>query len=350
MKIGIQMLGMRGPQAVELAKQAEAANFDGLWLPGGGDNYIEAALLLNATSKIVVGTSITPALHASPAFHANIAKHLQDISHGRFVLGFGSQTKGQVRAALGFNPPKIAKMAREIIEVARGIMSGVQFEYDGEFQQRRGPIPRIRPSEYPSPPIYYSGVGPMNLRIAGQYTDGFLAHPIFSRKYMEEIVWPEIDKGLAKAGKTRADHEMIAMPMTLVVYDESERPALMTAAKRNLANYYTTRAYGDYMDFNGWEKERKAIWEVAARVGGNPGQFDFQALEDCVTDEMVHTVCLVGTPDEVRATAKTRYAGVADYLDFYPMQYTGATPSQTADNAFRNIQRIIETYGPLKSA
>jgi alkanesulfonate monooxygenase SsuD/methylene tetrahydromethanopterin reductase-like flavin-dependent oxidoreductase (luciferase family) len=347
LKIGIQVLGLRGPRAVELAQRAEAAGFDGLWLPGGGENYIEAALLLNGTSRITVGTSIAPALAAYPAMHASIAQYLQELSGGRFVLGFGSQTKGQVRAAYGFDPPKIAKLARETIEVTRGILSGQPFEYDGEFLHRRGGA-RRQASDTP-PPVYYSGLGPINLRIAGQYSEGFLAHPVFSPRYFAQVVWPEIDKGLARAGKTRVDFEMIAMPMTYLIEDESERPAMMSAAKRNLANYYTTRAYGDYMDFNGWEQQRKAIWEVAASVGGNPALFDYQALEDCVTDDMVYDVCLVGTKDEVLPLARERYVGLADYLDFYPIQNSGRDRSGAQEHAYEQIQRIISTFAVLKS-
>lgn len=347
MKIGIQVLGLRGPRAVELAQRAEAAGFDGLWLPGAGDNYIEAALLLNGTTRITVGTSIAPALAAYPAMHANIAQYLQEISGGRFVLGFGSQTKGQVRAAYGFDPPKIAKMAREVLEVTRGILAGGSFDYDGEFQHRHGGS--RRPAEVPPPPVYYSGLGPLNLRIAGQYSEGFLAHPVFSPRYFGEVVWPEIDRGLARAGKTRADFEMIAMPMSYIIRDESERTAAMSAAKRNLANYYTTRAYGDYMDFNGWERQRKGIWEVAARVGGNPALFDWDALEACVTDDMVHAVCLVGTPDEVLPIARERYVGLADYLDFYPIQNTGRDRALAQDHAYEQISRFISTFAPIKA-
>ena len=344
MKIGIQVIQSRDGRAVELAQQAEAAGFDGLWLAGGGDNYLKACTLLNATSRITVGTSIVPALLASPSFHASQSKYLQEISGGRFVLGFGSQTKGQVRMELGINPPKIAKMAREVIEVTRGILSGQPFEYDGEFQKRKGPGRPARGGQVAPAPIYYSGVGPMNLRVAGQYTDGFLAHPIFTRKYYEEIVWPEIDTGLARAGKTRDDFEMIAMPMTLVIEHESERPGVMRAAKRNLANYFTTHAYGTLMDLNGWAKQRQAIWSIAESVGGNPAKFDFAALESAVTDDMVDAVCLVGTAEEIKQRAVERYRGISDYLDFYPMHDGSHAAAESQAFEYETVLRFIKAF------
>ena len=341
MKMGIQVMQVRDERALELAKRADAAGFDALWLAGGGDNYIKAALMLHATSRITVGTSIIGALLMSPAAHANMANYLQQISGGRFVLGFGSQTKGQLRQDLGADVDHIAKRAKEVIEVTRGILSGQPFEYHGEVQNFTGNARRIRSGVTPAP-LYHSGVGPINLLYAGQYTDGFLAHPIFTRKYYQDVVWPRIDEGLRRAGKTRADFEMVAMPMTLIVKDESERPELIKAAKRNIAFYFTTRAYGNFQDFNGWSKQREAIWEVAARAGRVSSRFDYQALEDCVTDDMVDEVCLVGTAEEVRARALKRYEGIADQLDFYPMHDGSHTPAEAQAHEYEHSGRFIE--------
>lgn len=349
MNIGIQIIQQRDPlHLAELGRKAEAAGFDALWLAGGGDNYIKASILLGATTRIAVGTSIVPTLHASPALHATVSGYLAEAFQGRFILGFGSQTKGQVRQQLGFDPPKIAKMSREVIEVTRGILSGQPFEYEGEFYSRNA-AGRVRANPEAPPPIYYSGVGPMNLRIAGQYSDGFLAHPIFTRKYYEDVVWPEIDNGLRRSGRTRAEFQMVAMPMTLIVHDESERASLMSAAKRNLANYFTTRAYGTFMDMNGWSKQREAIQEVAARAGRVAGKFDYQALEECVTDDMVDAVCLVGTAEEVRQRALERYDGIADALDFYPM-HDGADAHDVAQEKEREIiRRFIAAFEGLNT-
>ena len=343
MKICIQVIQSRNHSEIELAQLADAAGFDGLWLAGGGDNYIKAALLLSATKNIRVGTSIVPALLASPSFHANLSLYLQEISGGRFVLGFGSQTKGQLRGELGIEVPKIAKQAKEIIEVTRGIMSGAPFQYDGEFQHRRA-FGRPLRSGAMAAPIYHSGVGPLNLRNAGEFTDGFLAHPIFTRKYYEDVVWPEVDEGLRRAGKTRSDFDMVAMPMTLVVENEAERPELLKSAKRNLGFYFTTRAYGTFMDMNGWTKQREAIWEVSARVGGNPAKFDWQALEDCITDDMVEQVCLFGTAEEIKATARSRFTGLADTLDFYPMHDGSHTPDESQAHEYEVISRFITAF------
>lgn len=341
MKMGIQVMQVRDERAIELAQAADAAGFDALWLAGGGDNYIKAALMLHATKHITIGTSIIGALLMSPVAHANMANYLQLISGNRFILGFGSQTKGQLRLDLGRDVDKIAKRAKEIIEVTRGILSGQGFEYQGEFEQFTGGARRIRGGTVP-PAIYHSGVGPINLLYAGMVTDGFLAHPIFTRKYYQDVVWPRIDEGLRRAGKTRADFEMVAMPMTLIAEDESEMPELISAAKRNIAFYFTTRAYGDFQDFNGWSKQREAIWEVAARVGRDARRFDYNALEACVTDDMVDELCLVGTAEQVRTKAMARFGDIADQIDFYPMHDGSQPPDHAQAHEFMHSMRFVK--------
>ena len=142
--------------AIAIARQAEQAGFDALWLAGAGENYVKAAVLLNSTERVTVGTAIAPASSASPAFHASMAAYLQHMSENRFILGFGSQTKGLLRRLLGADVSKIAKRARETLEVTRGILSGSPFEYERILTT----CTNVNHHELMSPvPIYFLGLG-----------------------------------------------------------------------------------------------------------------------------------------------------------------------------------------------
>jgi len=349
-KTGVQLVRVRADQAATLAGRAEVAGFDSVWVAGVGDNYLKAARLLDATHRVTVGTAIVPALLASPAFHAALAANLALESGGRFVLGLGSQTKGQLRGELGTDVPKIATQAREVVEMVRGLLSGEPFTYDGEFQRRPRPGWSPPAAGVARVPIYLSGVGPRNLRNAGRYADGFLAHPVFTARYFREVVWPQIDGGLVRGDKGREQFEMVAMPMTSVVGDAAERPHAVAVAKRNLAFYFSTRAYGTFMDFHGWQPQREALWEVVSRAGGDPRRFDYPAMEDCITDDMVDDICLVGSADEVRAAAARRYAGIADHLNFYPMNDSGLEPAEAQAAEAATVGRIIDACNPNHAA
>jgi alkanesulfonate monooxygenase SsuD/methylene tetrahydromethanopterin reductase-like flavin-dependent oxidoreductase (luciferase family) len=344
-RFGVQVIHQRGDDLLRLGRAVDATSFDGIWLAGGGDNYLKAAVLLSATNRVLVGTSIMPCLLASPSLHATSARFLQASSGGRFVLGMGSQTKGQIRAALGIDPSKPAKMAREVIEITRALLRSEAIHYKGEFyQMERG---ATMADSGPPPPLYYSGVNRMNLRIAGRYSDGFLAHPIFTKRYLEEVVWPEIDTGLARAGKSRSDFHMVAMPMCWVIDSESERVDAIRRGKRNIAYYFTTRAYGSFMEFHGWTGERDAIQEILRASGG---RIDYARLEETIPSAIVDDICLIGTTEEVRQKAAERYSKLADTLDFYSIHDGGDSAADRQRLEFENAMRVLAAFDGQKLA
>ena len=135
------------------------------------------------------------------------------------------------------------------------------------------------------------------------------------------------------------------MPMTLIVLDEGERPRLMKVAKRNLAHYFTTRTYGAFMDMHGWSRSREAIWDLAASFGRSSPNFDYDALASCIDDEMVHEVCLFGTPSEVRREAMIRYGEIADSLAFYPTHDGSLGVGDAMTEEMESLSRVILAFG-----
>jgi alkanesulfonate monooxygenase SsuD/methylene tetrahydromethanopterin reductase-like flavin-dependent oxidoreductase (luciferase family) len=328
MDVGLQIVRLSGDRLTVLARQAEDAGLDGVWLAGSGDNYLKAQTAVSASDSITVGTCIAPLLLASPAFHAVMAHSLERSSGGRFVLGTGSQTRGQLRRALGYDVSDPVGQAAAAITAIRVALTGGPDEPDG-----RPPVP-----------IYYSGVGPYSLRTAGRVADGFLGHPVFTRRYIEEVAWPQLDAGLARSGRVRSQCCMVALAMTLVAEHAEEVPTLLRTARRNLAYYFTTRSYGPFLDRHGWGAQRRAIWELAADAGHDLRRFDFDALERCVTDDMIEQICLVGTAAEVRAAAEARYRGVADRVALYPIVDPVLTLGAAQDAEERAHRRAVAAF------
>lgn len=67
------------------------------------------------------------------------------------------------------------------------------------------------------PPIYFLGVNPLNLRIAGEVADGLITHPIFTAAYYRETVWARIEEGCERRGRGGDGFEVCAMPMFWLV-------------------------------------------------------------------------------------------------------------------------------------
>ena len=348
MKIGIQFIGIRASQVGVMAKATEDAGLDGVWLASPYGHYVGYARAVEATERITVASSIMPCFYATPLMHAQSARALQEASGGRFILGMGSQTKGQIRTEVGMDPPKPVMMAKEMLQIIRAVLYEGRARHDGEYYKLNVAWTRSghETGGVPPSPIYFSGVNTLNLRVAGEVTDGLICHPIYTVKYFNEVVWPNVEKGLERAGKTRADFDMCAMPMIWIAENEKEREEGYRIGRRNLANYYSTRAYGTYMDFHGWTKEGIAIREVYDKAMGGP--IDGAAMEACVSNEIVDEVCLIGTPEEVRQKARERYEGIADRLLFYSFHdgYTRSEESQLKSE--QNLYRVMEAFRDQK--
>ena len=78
----------------EHAKRAEAMGFNGLQVPDAvHDGLLLAALALNATSTLVVSTSVLVAFPRSPMTVAVASWDLQQLSKGRFEIGLGASER-----------------------------------------------------------------------------------------------------------------------------------------------------------------------------------------------------------------------------------------------------------------
>ena len=189
----------------ELARSAEAAGFDALWsTETQHDPFLPLALAAEHTQRINLGTAIAVAFARSPAVLAYTAWDLADASHGRFILGLGTQVKAHVERRFGMPWPDspVGKL-RDLIQAMRALWRAWQ---EGERLNHRGPYHKLTlmtpffnpgPIEYPSIPVYIAGVNSALCRLAGELADGFLAHPYHSADYLRQVVRPEIDAGAA---------------------------------------------------------------------------------------------------------------------------------------------------------
>src|SRR5579884_1812565 len=116
---------------------------------------------------------------------------------GRFILGFGASkiflnnTKTQTRKTLG--------PMRDAVAIARGVLGGERFEYDGDTWS--ADVPALAPDAHAPrevPPVYVAATAPKMQRLAGEIADGCLTPsittPAFVR-YTRKNVGAELDVG-----------------------------------------------------------------------------------------------------------------------------------------------------------
>ena len=122
----------------EIARQAQAAGFAGLWVTEAGHNpYIAWALAAEAADRLVIGTDVAIAFPRSPMVTAQAAWDLAALSGGRFILGLGTQVKAHLEKRFSVPGDRPAARIREYILALRAIFDAFahreKLRFEGEF-------------------------------------------------------------------------------------------------------------------------------------------------------------------------------------------------------------------------
>jgi probable F420-dependent oxidoreductase len=146
---------------------------------------------------------------------ANVGYGLQVLSGGRFLLGLGTQVRPHIERRFSAVWSEPARRMRELVQAIRAIWAAWEgqapLRFAGEFYTHTLMIPAFDPGPNPfgPPPIYLGGVGPKMIEVAGEVADGFIAHPFATRRSLATHVFPALARGLDRAGRTRADLDVI---------------------------------------------------------------------------------------------------------------------------------------------
>jgi 5,10-methylenetetrahydromethanopterin reductase len=157
-----------------------------------------AALMGRETKRLTIGWGIIAASTRHPVQAAMDARVVQEAAGpGRFLLGFGTSkiflnnTKSQTKKTLG--------PMRDAVTIARGVLSGERFEYDGDTWS--ADVPAMSSDAHAPrevPPVYVAATAPKMQALAGEIADGCLTPSITTPefvRYTRENVGSEIDVG-----------------------------------------------------------------------------------------------------------------------------------------------------------
>jgi probable F420-dependent oxidoreductase len=300
----------------EIARTAEALGFDGLWASEiDHDPFLGAALAAACTSRLTLGTAVALAFTRSPTTLAHTAWDLAQFSGGRFVLGLGTQVKAHItrRFGMAWDPP--APKLREVVGAIRAVWdawaSGRPLRFAGRYMTLSLMTPFFTP---PGPPpaglrIWIAGVGARMCRLAGEVADGFHVHPFHTRRYLREVVIPQIHQGLARRQAARADFT-VACSVLVATGNERQVADGLHQIRRTLSFYASTPAYRAVLDLHGWPDVGERLSRLAAR-----GRW--QEMPALIPDEMLEACAVWGPPDAVAERLKAEYAGVVDRLAAY---------------------------------
>src|SRR5260370_40039093 len=168
-----------------VAQQAEAGGFDSIWLPdhffysnpgeptrGIWECWTMLSALAEAIHRVEIGTLVTCNSFRNPAVLAKMATTVDEVSHGRLILGVGAGWNEPEYKAFGFPYDHRVSRFEEGLQILRPLLREGHIDFKGRYYQAPNCeiVPRGPRSEGP-PLMIGSEAGPRMLKLTAQYAD-----------------------------------------------------------------------------------------------------------------------------------------------------------------------------------
>jgi len=137
--------------------------------------WLHLAALAVQTSRVRLGSVVLCAGYRPPVLTARLIADLDNLSHGRAILGLGHGWNATEFAQLGLPfPPVAARQAAmaEAIEIMQGVWGPEPFTYHGVYHSTEQERIQPPPVQRPGPPLILAGSGERTaLRLVARYAD-----------------------------------------------------------------------------------------------------------------------------------------------------------------------------------
>lgn len=295
------------------ARRVEDLGFDVMHVPETvHDPFVVAAIAASATERLVIRTSMVVAFPRSPMLTAISAWDLAALSSGRFQLGLASQVRGNIvgRFSTEWSEPvsRLADYVRAVRAIFDAFQTGAELAYAGSHYrfERLQPYFNPGPLEHDPPPIWSGGVNHGMCLLAGELSDGFVAHPTSSHpRMLKAHILPALAEGAALAGRTDGGPAIVAGPQPLMAYDADSLAEARATRRPELAFLYSTPAYRRQLEEFGLEDLGLALSAMASSG-------DWADLPRHLSDEVMELLVPHGTFAEIPDLLAGWYSGLCD--------------------------------------
>lgn len=302
--------------AADRARALEAAGVDGVFTFENSHDLFFPLVAAAPVCSLDLMTNVAIAFPRSPVHLAHAAYDLQLLSRGRFRLGLGSQIRAHVENRYGAVWGRPVAQMREWVRATRAVLNswqdGTRLDFRGEYTRHTLMTPTFDPgpNPYGVPKVLVGALGPRMNRMAAEVADGVLVMPFNTAGHMRERTWPAIREGLAAAGRERTDLEVTAEVIVGVGRTDAELEA--ARGVRGLLGFYgSTPAYRAVLDVEGWG-------DLQPELNARSKRGEWAEMAGLVTDEMVDTLAVYGTPDRVAAEIVARYGDCDRICAYFP--------------------------------
>jgi probable F420-dependent oxidoreductase len=275
------------------------------------DPFVPLAVAAEHTTTMGLGTAVAIAFARTPMTLANVAWDLQTLTEGRFTLGLGSQIEQHITQRFSMPWSRPVERMREMVLAISAIWTawetGDRLDFRGDFSTHTRMIPAFDPGPNPfgRPPVFTAGVGPKMTAVAGEVADGFLVHPVNSRRSLQELTLPALAEGAARSGRSLDGFEVVCVTIVVTGRTEEEMSRSREAVRRQLAFYGTTPAYQPVFALHGHGDLRPEL----ARLAREDRWDDMATL---IPDDLLEAIAVCGEPESIAGLVRDRLEGISD--------------------------------------
>jgi probable F420-dependent oxidoreductase len=296
------------PDAV---RRIEALGFDGIVSPEiNRDPFFPLLVASQHTTRLELATGVAIAFPRAPMVTAQIAWDLQRHSGGRFMLGLGSQVRkhNEDRFSVKWSAP-VPRM-REYILCLRAIWDswqhGTKPAFEGTHYRYTYTTPFFNPGPIAQPkiPVAVSSVNPAMCRLVGEVCDGARLHGFCTRKYLDDVILPNIAAGAKKSGRSLDDVELSGGGFLATGPDDETVASQVQMVRTQISFYGSTPAYHGVFAQHGLE-------DLGHRLNRLSREGKWGDMIAAVSDDVVRLFAAVGRWDEIVPAIRERFRGIS---------------------------------------
>ncbi len=236
--------GLNWPRWQRLARAVEDLGFAGLYR---SDHYTNArppdkdslelwtslTWLASHTERLAFGPLVSPLSFRHPTHTARMAAAVDDLAHGRLILGLGAGWQEREHQKFGWDlldiPGRFTRLQEGLEVITRLLRSDEPVDFQGRFYRLQEAILLPRPRRPAGPPILIGGNGPRRtLPLVAQFADEWNAIFLPPARFAE--LNRRLDELLEAAGREPASVRRSMMTGTVFGATPSE-------LAEKLANY-----------------------------------------------------------------------------------------------------------------
>lgn len=247
-------------KTIEMAQEIEQRGFPGIYGPSLGDSLSLCTAIAMATSRIEIGTSITPIYTRNVADFASTAGFINEISEGRFRFGVGVS-----------HAPAMNRL---------GIKQGKPLGDMRQFVEDLKAVPRVGDM----PPIVLATLRNKMIQLAEEIGDG-MVFANGARSHMDSSL-----SALSESARTNDSFFIGNMVPTCISDDKA---AAMAVNRKTLTSYAYLPNYRNYWKQAGYEEEMNGVEDAIANE-------NFDRVPECLSERWLADTTLFGNASEVR--------------------------------------------------